>query len=51
MFHAAYQFNLRGESIHFIDVFPPAGDVFAICLSLFLQFQGQVVDILVQVSV
>lgn len=45
-----HQFNLR-DKVHFIDVFPPAGDVFAICLPLFLQFQGQVVDLLVEVSV
>ena len=41
----------EGQSVHFIDVFLPAGDVFAICLFLFLQFQGQVVDLLVKVSV
>lgn len=49
MRHAPVQF--KGQSVHFIDVFPPAGDVFAICLLLFLQFQGQVVDLLVEVSV
>lgn len=49
MRHAKVQ--LKGQSVHFIDVFPPAGDVFAICLLLFLQFQGQVVDLLVEVSV
>lgn len=40
-----------GQSVHFIDVFPPAGDVFAICLLLLLQFQGQVVDLLMEVPV
>lgn len=43
--------QLKGQRVHFIDVLPPAGDVFAICLPLFLQFQGQVVDLLVEVSV
>lgn len=43
--------QFMGQSVHFINVFPPAGDVFAICLLLFLQFQGQVVDLLVEVSV
>lgn len=40
-----------GQNVHFIDVFPPAGDVFAICLLLLLQFQGQVVDLLMEVPV
>lgn len=39
------------ESVHFIDVLPSAGDDFAICLLLFLQFQGQMVDLLMEVSV
>lgn len=43
--------RLEGQHAHFIDVFPLAGDVFAICLFPFLQFQGQVVDLLVEVSV
>lgn len=43
--------QFMGQSVHFINVFPPAGDVFAICLLLFLQFQGQVVDLLVEVPV
>lgn len=43
--------QFMGQNVHFINVFPPAGDVFAICLLLFLQFQGQVVDLLVEVPV
>lgn len=42
---------LEGQHAHFIDVFPLAGDVFAICLFPFLQFKGQVVNLLVEVSV
>jgi len=38
MFHSANQFNLsEGLGVHFVDVFPLAGDVFDICLPLFLQ--------------
>lgn len=49
VFHAIFQSNVSDK--HFIDVFPPAGYVFAICLPLFLQFQCQVVDFLMEISV
>lgn len=39
------------ESVHFVDVLPSAGYDFAICLLLFLQFQRQMVDLLMEVSV
>lgn len=43
--------HLKEQHVHFVDMFPPARDAFAICLPLFLQFKGQVVDLLVEVSV